>query len=113
MPTNGLANRPTNGLANGSTNRPTNGPANGPTSGPTNGPTNELANGLFNGMAYRLANGDMKHSRFLGATKHLYNWLCPLVGLLVCNAFVRRSTRRTLLANLALFCFTRGTYVLF
>ena len=21
---------------------------------------------------------------FLGATKHLYNWLCPLVGLLVC-----------------------------
>ena len=32
---------------------------------------------------------------FLGATKHLYNWLCPSVGLLVCNAFVRRSTRRT------------------
>ena len=21
---------------------------------------------------------------FLGATKHIYNWLCPLVGLLVC-----------------------------
>ena len=40
---------------------------------------------------------------FLGATKHLYNWLCPLVCLLVCNAFVRRSTRRTLLAYLALF----------
>ena len=48
---------------------------------------------------------------FLGATKHLYNWLCPLVGrsvclsvcLSVCKAFVRRSTRRTLLAYLALF----------
>jgi len=47
---------------------------------------------------------------FLGATKHLYNWLCPLVGRLVGrsvglwgNAFVRRSTRRTLLAYLALF----------
>ena len=44
---------------------------------------------------------------FLGATKHLYNWLCPLVcrsvGLSVGNAFVRRSTRRTLLAYLALF----------
>ena len=43
---------------------------------------------------------------FLGATKHLYNWLCPLVGWLVGrsgNAFVRRSTRRTLLAYLALF----------
>ena len=23
-------------------------------------------------------------TRFLGATKHLYNWLCPLVGLSVC-----------------------------
>merc|ERR1711946_61457 len=23
-------------------------------------------------------------SFFLGATKHLYNWLCPLVGRLVC-----------------------------
>ena len=22
---------------------------------------------------------------FLGATKHLYNWLCPSVGLLVCR----------------------------
>ena len=44
---------------------------------------------------------------FLGAPTHLYNWLCPLVGRsvgwLVCNAFVRRSTRRTLLAYLALF----------
>ena len=44
---------------------------------------------------------------FLGATKHLYNWLCPSVGRLVClsvgNAFVRRSTRRTLLVYLALF----------
>ena len=47
---------------------------------------------------------------FLGVTKHLYNWLCPSVGWLVCrfvgllgNAFVRRSTRRTLLAYLALF----------
>ena len=47
---------------------------------------------------------------FLGATKHLYNWLCPsvgrsvgwLVGWSVCNAFVRRSTHRTLLAYLAL-----------
>ena len=42
----------------------------------------------------------------LGATKHLYNWLCPLVGRSVGwsvgNAFVRRSTRRTLLAYLAL-----------
>ena len=41
--------------------------------------------------------------QFLGATKHLYNWLCPSVGLSVCNAFVRRSTRRTLLAYLAFF----------
>ena len=40
---------------------------------------------------------------FLGATKHLYNWLCPLVGWSVGwlvgrsvgNAFIRRSTRRT------------------
>ena len=40
---------------------------------------------------------------FLGATKHLYNWLCPSVGQSVCNAFVRQSTRRTLLAYLALF----------
>ena len=44
---------------------------------------------------------------FLGATKHRYNWLCPLVGwsvcLSVCNAFVRGSTRCTLLAYLALF----------
>ena len=44
---------------------------------------------------------------FLGATKHLYNWLCPLVGWsvgrLVGNAFVQRSTRCTLLAYLALF----------
>ena len=43
----------------------------------------------------------------LGAPKHLYNWLCPSVGcsfrLLIGNAFVRRSTRRTLLAYLALF----------
>ena len=45
---------------------------------------------------------------FLGATKHLYNWLCPSVGRLVGrsgNAFIRRSTRRTLLACLALFVF--------
>ena len=41
-------------------------------------------------------------SSFLGATEHLYNWLCPLVGRLG-NAFVRRSIRRTLLAYLALF----------
>ena len=45
-------------------------------------------------------------SSFLGATEHLYNWLCPLVGRLVGwlvgNAFVRRSTRRTILAYLAL-----------
>ena len=34
-------------------------------------------------------------SRLLGAAKHLYNRLCPLVGLSVCNAFVRRSKRRT------------------
>ena len=39
---------------------------------------------------------------FLGAKKHLYNWLCPSVSWLVCrldgllgNAFVRRSTRCT------------------
>ena len=47
---------------------------------------------------------------FLGATKHLYNWLCPLVCRSVGwsgNAFVRRSTRHTLLAYLALFCFFR------
>ena len=45
-------------------------------------------------------------TKFLGATKHLHNWLCPRpwsVGWLVGNAFVRRSTRRTLLAYLALF----------
>ena len=35
---------------------------------------------------------------------HLYNWLCPLVGWSG-NEFVRRSTRRTLLALLALFSF--------
>ena len=46
--------------------------------------------------------------QFLGATKHLYNWLCLLVGRSVefgrsvGNAFVRRSTRRTLLSYLAL-----------
>ena len=34
---------------------------------------------------------------FLGAPTYLYNWLCPLVGWFVCNAFVWRSTRRTLL----------------
>ena len=48
----------------------------------------------------------LQTKQFLGATKHLYNWLCPLVGWLVGlsgNAFVRRSTRRTLLAYLALF----------
>ena len=41
---------------------------------------------------------------FLGATKHLYNWLCPSVGSSVCqsgNAFVQQSTCRTLLAYLA------------
>ena len=46
------------------------------------------------------------HHFFLGAAKRLYNWLCPLVGWLVglsvCNAFVQQSTRRTLLAYLAL-----------
>ena len=40
---------------------------------------------------------------FLGAPKHLYNWLCLSVGWSVGNAFIRRSTRRTLLAYLALF----------
>ena len=49
----------------------------------------------------------MAQPSFLGATKHLYNWLCPLVGRLVCwsvgNAFVRRSTPSHLLAYLALF----------
>ena len=40
---------------------------------------------------------------FLGAKKHLYNWLCPSVCWSVCNAFVQRSTRRTSLAYLALF----------
>ena len=49
-----------------------------------------------------------RENHFLGATKHLYNWLCPLVvrwsvGWSVCNAFVRQSTCRTLLAYLALF----------
>ena len=49
-------------------------------------------------------------SMFLGVTKHLYNWLYPLVGWSVClsrvgNAFVRRSTRRTLLAYWALSVF--------
>ena len=38
----------------------------------------------------------------LVAPKHLYNWLCPLVVLSVGNAFVQRSTQRTLLAYLAL-----------
>ena len=45
-------------------------------------------------------------SLFLGASKHLYNRLCPLVGRSVGwsgNGFVQRSTRRTLLAFLALF----------
>ena len=50
---------------------------------------------------------------FLGATKHLYNWLCPLVGRSVCNAFVRRSTRRTLLAYLALFMKLLGSWCFF
>ena len=40
---------------------------------------------------------------FLGATKHLYNRLCPSVGRLVCNAFVRQSTPSHLLTYLALF----------
>ena len=43
---------------------------------------------------------------FLGATKHLYNWLCPSVGQSVGlsgNAFARRSTCCTLLAYMALF----------
>ena len=35
---------------------------------------------------------------FLGAPMHLCNWLCPLVGRLVGNAFVRRSTWRIYLA---------------
>ena len=46
---------------------------------------------------------------FLGAPTHLYNWLCPSVCRSACwlvgNAFVRRSTRRTLLACLAWFSF--------
>ena len=29
----------------------------------------------------------MLERSFLGATKHLYNWLCPLVGLLVTHSF--------------------------
>ena len=44
--------------------------------------------------------------RFLGAPKHLYNWLCPSVswsvGLLVSYTFVQRFTRRTLLAYLGM-----------
>ena len=41
---------------------------------------------------------------FLGATKHLYNWLCWLVGRSVGrsgNIFIWRSTRRTLLVYFA------------
>ena len=45
---------------------------------------------------------NLQMSLFLVAPKHLYNWLCPLVVLSVGNAFVQRSTRRTLLAYLAL-----------
>ena len=48
--------------------------------------------------------GQQSLIHFLGATKHLYNWLCPSVGWLagrsVGNAFIRRTTRRTLLAML-------------
>ena len=53
------------------------------------------------------ASGTADHVRslddlFLGAKKHLYNWLCPLVGWSG-NAFARRSTRHTILAYMALF----------
>ena len=43
---------------------------------------------------------------FPGAPKHLYNWLCPSVCWLLGNVFVRRSTRRAILANLALLLVT-------
>ena len=47
---------------------------------------------------------------FLDASSHLFNRMCSLVGrsvgLLVGKAFVRRSTRRTLLAYLALFLYS-------
>ena len=45
---------------------------------------------------------------FLGATKHLYNWLCPSVCWSVCRSVTHRSTIHTshILAYLALF-FTR------
>ena len=33
----------------------------------------------------RLKNDLIFQICFLGATKHLYNWLCPLVGWLVCG----------------------------
>ena len=53
---------------------------------------------------------------FLGATKHLYNWLCPLVGRLVGrsvgNTFVRRSTPSHLLAYLALFFIYKRQHIL-
>ena len=42
-------------------------------------------------------------SGFLGATKHLYNWLCPLVGWSVGRLVGNASICRTLLAYLALF----------
>ena len=54
--------------------------------------------------AHAHASGVPLYPPFLGATKHLYNWLCPSlcrsVGLSG-NAFVRRFTRRTLLALFA------------
>ena len=51
----------------------------------------------------RLKNDLIFQICFLGATKHLYNWLCPSVGWSVGYAFVRRSTPSHLLAYLALF----------
>ena len=57
--------------------------------------------GFFGGA--KLRSYETLFRRILGAPKHLYNWLCPLVGLSVCNANVGRSTRRTYLAYLALF----------
>ena len=63
---------------------------------PTNQPTNQ-----YDEQYFKLYEGC-----FLGATKHLYNPLSPSVGRLVGlsgNAFVRRSTRHTIMAYLALF----------
>ena len=67
----------------------------------TNSPNTSMRSNSF--MSFKRL---ISQVSFLGATKHLYNWLCPLVCRSVClsgNAFVRRSTRRTTLAYLALF----------